>query len=82
MTALTLLFEQLGYSVCPEAELEEGYEKIALYESRGEATHAARQLENGKWTSKLGENSDKEHTLEGLEGPEYGEVVRILKREL
>ncbi|MDA2915927.1 hypothetical protein MYX64_03665 [Nitrospinae bacterium AH_259_B05_G02_I21] len=82
MMALTVLFEQLGYRVCPEAGLEEGYEKIAIYASRGGATHAARQLENGKWTSKLGENIDIEHTLAGLEGPDYGEVVRILKREL
>ncbi len=80
--ALTSLFEQLGYSVCPEAELEEGYEKIAIYALRGEGTHAARQLENGKWTSKLGENIDIEHTLAGLKGPHYGEVVKTLKREL
>ncbi|MCH6567821.1 MAG: hypothetical protein IH801_05570 [Nitrospinae bacterium] len=82
MTAFTLLFEQLGYRVCPEADLEEGYEKIALYALRGGATHAARQLTNGRWTSKVGQNIDIEHTLAGLKGPYYGEVVRILKREL
>ena len=82
VTAFTLLFEQLGYRVCPEADLEEGYEKIALYALRGGATHAARQLTNGRWTSKVGQNIDIEHTLAGLKGPYYGEVVRILKREL
>ena len=44
--------------------------------------HAARQLTSGRWTSKVGQNIDIEHTLAGLEGPFYGEVVRILKREL
>lgn len=69
--------------VCPDAVLEEGYEKVAIYASRGgEATHAARQLPNGRWTSKCGENIDIEHVLEGLEGPAYGEVAKILKREL
>lgn len=82
VTVLTLLFEQLGYRVCREADLEEGYEKIALYALGGDAKHAARQLENGRWTSKLGKSIDIEHTLAGLEGPSYGEVVRILKREL
>lgn len=82
MTALTVLFEQLGYRVCSDSGLEEGYEKIAIYALEGSATHAARQLENGKWTSKLGENIDVEHTLMGLEGPVYGEVVKILKRKL
>lgn len=78
----TSLFEALGYSVCLEAEFEEGYEKVAIYALGGEVQHAARQLQNGKWTSKLGQDIDIEHTLAGLEGGLYGDVVKILKRKL
>lgn len=82
ITAFTMLFEELGYRVCSEVDLEKGYGKVALYALGGDVTHAARQLINGRWTSKLGGYIDIEHTLEGLEGPYYGKVVKILKCEL
>jgi hypothetical protein len=77
-----------GYEVCESADFELGFEKIALYvDSYGETTHAARQLENGHWTSKLGDWEDIEHkTLETLEddvqgrGLGYGKVAMILRR--
>jgi hypothetical protein len=73
----------LGFSPCEDAGLEVGFEKIALYAtSDGEPTHAARQLRNGKWTSKLGRWQDIEHELEGLVGEMYGTVKQILKREI
>src|ERR1700691_3137506 len=34
--------------------LDEGYEKIAIYARSGTPTHAARQLSNGNWASKIG----------------------------
>lgn len=85
LDAFVVAYEQLGYELCSSAELEEGFEKIALYvDSMGEPSHAARQLPHGSWTSKLGEWEDIEHrTLEALEGDQgrgYGKVVRLLKR--
>lgn len=80
VAAFEALFGQLGYAPCETGELEEGFEKIAIYSKEGEVTHAARQLASGSWTSKLGRNIDIEHTLRGLQGPTYGEVVRFLKR--
>lgn len=77
---LVRLFETLGYSPCRGDEIELGFEKVALYALAGEYTHAARQLREGKWTSKLGSDIDIEHTLAGLEGPAYGSVAQILKR--
>jgi hypothetical protein len=42
-----------------------GWQTIALYSADGELTHAARRLDNGRWTSKLGPDIDIEHdTLE------------------
>jgi hypothetical protein len=80
-------FQTLGYAVCEDAALEPGYEKIAFYASGdGIPTHAARQLPDGRWTSKLGRYKDIVHaTLAALEscseGPsDYGRVVKLMKR--
>ena len=75
-------FQTIGYEVCPDDSLEPGYQKIAIYaDSNGKPTHIARQLENGKWTSKLGQYEDIEHeNLPGLAGGIYGDVVAVMKK--
>lgn len=73
-------FATLGYAPAENDTLEAGYDRVALYAKDRRVTHAARQLPNGRWTSKLGYDVDIEHNLEGLEGPLYGRVVQILKR--
>jgi hypothetical protein len=73
-------FESLGYVRGEDGHLEAGFEKIALYVLDGKPTHAARQLSDGNWTSKLGKWIDITHTLYGLEGPAYGQVAGFLKR--
>jgi hypothetical protein len=77
-------YETLGFRACEHAEREEGFEKVAIYVGPdGEPTHAARQLESGRWTSKLGKLEDIEHAdLEGLDGAEYGTVGLVMKRPL
>jgi len=74
-------FEALGYTVCDGPELEEGFEKIAIYANQyGKPTHAAKQLESGMWTSKLGKLEDITHDADGISGNLYGNVVIVLKR--
>ncbi|MGL4239076.1 DUF7689 domain-containing protein [Tabrizicola sp.] len=62
-----------------DRSVQAGVKKIALYASvaDGQPTHAARQLETGAWTSKLGGDLDLTHELHELEGPAYGTVVAI-----
>jgi hypothetical protein len=49
----------------------------------GSPEHVSRQLESGKWTSKIGRLEDIEHpTLAALEGKEYGKAKVMLKRKL
>jgi hypothetical protein len=48
----------------------------------GTPTHAARQLPDGTWTSKLGISEDIQHALDDLAGAVYRAVVQILKRAL
>jgi hypothetical protein len=77
-------FGMLGYTEeSDNAKFESNTEKIALYVSEtGEVKHTARQLENGHWTSKLGqyEHDIRHKTLECLENDCYGKVKVILKR--
>lgn len=81
--SLVEVYESLGYAACADGSLEEGFTKVALYANSGDYTHAARQLDDGKWTSKLGPLEDIEHnTLESLEGDTYGKVVRFMKRPI
>jgi hypothetical protein len=76
-----MAYETLGYVVCDTPEYEPGFEKIAIYEKDGKPTHAARQLNSGHWTSKLGRLEDIEHpTLNTLVGSSYGSVAVLMKR--
>ena len=81
------LFELLGYEECVSPELEPDFEKIAIYlDDDLLPCHAARQLTNGHWTSKLGDWQDIEHqTLTALENSQlmkspYGFVALIMRR--
>jgi hypothetical protein len=76
-------FATLGYTECQSEELEGGFEKIALFATpQGLPKHAARQLLNGRWTSKLGKSEDIEHDLHDVAGAVYGAVVLVMKRPL
>lgn len=76
------IFVLHGYELANNRNHEPGFEKVAIYADDEGASHVARQLPDGKWSSKLGNLSDIEHaTLETLERTgTYGQVVRILRR--
>jgi hypothetical protein len=70
-----------GYTLRADESLEQDKQKIAIYIDRnGKPTHAARQLGDGWWASKLGRHVDIEHEFKALDGPEYGPVAVILAR--
>ena len=79
--AFIQLFQGIGYEVCEDDALEEGYEKIAIYTKNGEPKHAARQLPSGRWTSKLGKEFDVEHSIFSLNGGFYGDATVFMRRE-
>lgn len=76
------LYRRYGYEPCADGNLQQGFEKLALYlDSTGEVTHTARQKSSGAWTSKLGVMEDIDHqTVTALEGPHYGTVGQFLRR--
>jgi hypothetical protein len=76
VTSLVIAYQSVGFEICADGSLEAGIEKIAIYADGGIYEHAARQLETGKWTSKMGKAEQIEHDApENLEGPAYGQVV-------
>jgi hypothetical protein len=81
LSAFQEAFASLGYIPCAAADLEQGFEKIALFANEQDVPlHAARQLNTGRWTSKVGELEDIEHALHDMEGIVYGSVVVVMKR--
>lgn len=84
---LIRVFESLGYAACDGHEPEPGVQKVAIYAIGSETwEHAAIQTQDGKWSSKIGENIDIAHdTLDGLygglPGSEYGKVICVLKKK-
>ena len=73
-------FATQGYKPCFNGDLEESFDKVALYALGDVPTHAAKQLTDVRWWSKCGGNVDIEHELQGLEGPCYGKVVKFFRR--
>ena len=81
LNAFVKAFGILGYESCSDGTLEDGFEKVAIYQSPSGVQHMARQLSTGRWTSKLGGFEDIDHASPSeLEGREYGEVVQYMRR--
>lgn len=74
----------LRYAPTSSRRPRAAYDRVAIYGLDDKTfTHIARQLKSGRWSSKLGEFHDLEHTLTDLEGTGstgYGLVRTILER--
>jgi hypothetical protein len=76
-----MMYEGKGFELCADGSPEPGCEKIALYGTDDEYEHAALQLPDGRWTSKLGKEDDIVHPRpESVAGGSYGEVLHFMKR--
>ncbi len=87
-------YATLGYERCEHERLESGFKKIAVYwDEAHEVTHAARQLESGLWTSKLGESFDIQHPFiavwedircgdQVFETAIYGKLAVVLRKSI
>lgn len=80
VSAFKRAFKTLGYSVSEYEDECMIFEYVAIYVKNDLPEHAARQLEDGLWTSKLGPKWDISHTIDGLTGEVYGEPVVFMKR--
>jgi len=66
------MFSSFGFSKIPEDDVVNFEESVVLYTSGSDPKHAARKLDNGHWSSKIGQYKDIEHTLYGLAAGMYG----------
>ncbi len=65
----------------PADTLEEGYDRVAIYSKGDRFTHITRQLPDGWWASKMGDEQDIEHqSLAVLQGFWWGKVAAVLRR--
>lgn len=71
-----------GYEACADGSLEAGWEKIVLYTNAyGGVLHVARQLPDGAWTSKMGNEEDIIHgSPSNLGGGGYGQPTQFMRR--
>ncbi len=77
------LYKLIGYEICKTDELENGFEKVAIFvDINGYPTHAARQLTNGLWTSKLGREYDIKHSIYSMNNSVYGNATVFMSRIL
>lgn len=83
VSSFVKVFQHFGFERCENDKYEEGYTKIALYVYADSTicSHAARQLRDGTWTSKLGFSNDIIHSEpQSISGPFYGNVYCFMKR--
>jgi hypothetical protein len=75
-------YQTRRYEVCSDGVLEDGYEKIVFYvDSSRIVQHAACQISDGRWISKLGDEEDIIHeTPQSLASAVYGQPVCYMKR--
>ena len=79
-----MAFNTLGYEVCADGALEDGFEKVAIFHQNNAPTHAAKQLPDGAWSSKLGDWFDISHGPDCLCGHDvdaYGEIAFFMRRQ-
>ena len=81
LDALVSAYSTLGFEVCETAEYEHGFKKIALYKEGNEWRHASKLLDDGRWSSKLGDLEDVSHAMPtDAEGKCNGSVACYMRR--
>ena len=79
--SLKEMFAGLGFEQCHDSRIEDGYQKVALYEEQSVWKHAAVQMPNGRWRSKMGQGPVIEHlSPESLSGGPYGNATIYIRR--
>lgn len=73
-------FELDGWEPTKEIGFDPSFIKVALFVLNGQPTHAARLLQTGMWTSKLGSDLDLAHGFDELDGPVYGSVFGVYRK--
>jgi hypothetical protein len=74
-------YRTIGYEPCTDGSLEPQHQKIVMYTNEyGGVEHVARQLPDGKWTSKLGVEEDIVHETPQSLSVGYGQPTHFMRR--
>ena len=76
------LFESIGYQQCNDSSFENGFLKVAIFTINEQPKHAARQLPDANWTSKLGFEEDITHSIEGMNNGYYGDATVFMRKAI
>lgn len=83
LEAFIQAYATFGFTPCDNYELEDGFEKVVIYGNSSTPEHAARQLPNGRWSSKIGEYEVIEHDLNAFDGGKYfRNIIIVLKHPI
>ena len=83
MESLEEVFAGLGYEQCYDVSPEDGCQKVALYEIQSRFQHAAAQMPNGRWRSKMGRGPVIEHrNPDSLSSGIYGNSTVFMRRNV
>ena len=88
ISAFVEAFQTVDFEICEDEIFEDGFEKIAIYANDyGQPKHAARQINDRLWTSKIGLWEDVQHEyvtnlIIDINGKtiDYGKAVVFMKR--
>jgi len=76
-------YRTIGYDSCADGMLDPYFEKIVLYTNNyGGVEHVARQLSDGSWTSKMGDEEDIIHENPQALSGGYGHPTVYMQRVL
>ena len=74
-------FRYFGFEECGlDDEIDDTYDKIAIYEISDDWTHAAKVVANGIYHSKFGSSYDGTHSNGNVLSAQYGNVSVIMRR--
>jgi hypothetical protein len=82
LICLVSAFEVIGFEACDDPQPEEGFHKVVLYvDEYGWWQHAAKQIEGGHWSSKLGDWEDIKHAnVNDVVCQDYGRAACYMRR--
>lgn len=81
--SLVKAFEYMGFEICDNADVEDGYDKVVLFCKDEKWTHAARIVANGVEHSKFGKGWDAFHGGNNIfHGSDYGDEYAYMKRSI
>ena len=81
IASLMEVFAGLGYEISDAGDIAAGDQKVALYEGDGKMQHAALQMPDGRWRSKMGQGPVIEHpSPDALSDGIYGRATIIMRR--